>query len=79
MVIAYWLIGREIVEELPRGDERAEYGRRVGRVLRTIDSALRSQFSVTYLKCFRLFFQAYSDRLPVIADEVRLANTKEKS
>lgn len=25
MVIAYWLIGREIVQELQRGEERAEY------------------------------------------------------
>ena len=26
MVLAYWLIGREIVEELQRGKERAKYG-----------------------------------------------------
>ncbi len=29
MVIAYWLIGREIVQELQRGEERAEYGKQV--------------------------------------------------
>ena len=27
MVIAYWLIGREIVEEIQKGEERAEYGK----------------------------------------------------
>lgn len=27
MVVAYWLIGREIVQELQGGDERAEYGK----------------------------------------------------
>jgi len=29
MVLAYWLIGREIVVELQRGKERAGYGERV--------------------------------------------------
>ena len=29
MVLAYWLIGREIVEEIQRGKGRAEYGEKV--------------------------------------------------
>ena len=29
MVLAYWLIGREIVQELQGGAERAEYGKKV--------------------------------------------------
>ncbi len=29
MVIAYWLIGREIVQEIQKGDKRAEYGKQV--------------------------------------------------
>ena len=29
MVLAYWLIGREIVQELQGGEERAKYGKRV--------------------------------------------------
>ncbi len=29
MVLAYWLIGREIVEEVQHGDQRAEYGKQV--------------------------------------------------
>ena len=29
MVIAYWLIGREIVQEIQGGDERAEYGKQI--------------------------------------------------
>lgn len=29
MVIAYWLIGRELVQEIQGGDERAEYGKQV--------------------------------------------------
>ena len=29
MVIAYWMIGREIVEAVQGGEERAEYGQKV--------------------------------------------------
>ena len=29
MVVAYWLIGREIVEGVQEGEERAEYGKKV--------------------------------------------------
>jgi len=67
MVTAYWLIGREIVQELQRGEERAEYGRRV---LEELSGQLTQRYgrgySVTYLKYFRSFYQAYTDRLPEI-------------
>ncbi len=29
MVLAYWLIGREIVQEMQSGEERAEYGQQI--------------------------------------------------
>jgi len=29
MVVAYWLIGREIVQQIQSGGERAEYGKQV--------------------------------------------------
>lgn len=29
MVIAYWLIGKEIVQEIQRGEERADYGKKI--------------------------------------------------
>jgi hypothetical protein len=29
MVIAYWLIGREIVEDMQKGEKRAEYGKQI--------------------------------------------------
>ena len=29
MVVAYWLIGREIVEEVQSGEKRAEYGQKI--------------------------------------------------
>ena len=29
MVMGYWLIGREIVEEIQSGEKRAEYGKQI--------------------------------------------------
>ena len=67
MIIAYWMIGREIVNEIQSGDDRAEYGKKV---LSGLSALLSKQygkgFSVTNLRYFRLFYQAYSDREPEI-------------
>ncbi|MBL7646766.1 MAG: DUF1016 family protein [Candidatus Hydrogenedentes bacterium] len=64
MVTAYWLIGREIVNELQGGAERAEYGQQV---IDTLSERLTKRygkgFSTTNLKYFRLFYQAYPDRM----------------
>lgn len=72
MVIAYWLIGREIVQALQGGEERADYGRKL---LTELSEALTSRygrgFSATNLKYFRLFYQAYTNRLPEIRHEAR--------
>lgn len=66
MVMAYWLIGREIVMALQGGDQRAEYGKQV---LDTLSIRLTEHygkgFSVTNLKYFRLFYQAYPGRLGI--------------
>ena len=67
MVIAYWLIGREIVQALQGGEDRADYG---SRLLEELSESLKRRygrgFSVTNLKYFRLFFQAYALRAPEI-------------
>jgi predicted nuclease of restriction endonuclease-like (RecB) superfamily len=67
MVIAYWLIGREIVEALQSGENRAEYGRNL---LNDLSEQLGGRygqgFSITNLRYFRLFYQAFSDREPAI-------------
>lgn len=67
MVIAYWLIGREIVQALQGGEDRADYG---SRLLEELSESLKRRygrgFSVTNLKYFRLFFQAYALRTPEI-------------
>ena len=72
MVIAYWLIGREIVLTIQGGEGRADYGRQV---LAELSASLTTRygrgFSVTNLKYFRLFYQAYADRAPEIRHGAR--------
>ena len=76
MVLAYWLIGREIVQELQCGEERAEYGEQMI-VATLVDAAdtpvrkgfLRSQSSKTSGQ----FYQAYSTRVAIDPD-IRLPN-----
>jgi len=66
MVIAYWLIGREIVQELQRGEERAEYGKQVIENLsRQLTRRYGNGYSVTTLQYFRKFYQTYSTRSPI--------------
>ena len=67
MVIAYWLIGREIVQEIQGGEERAEYGKQV---IEQLSAKLTQKygrgFSTTNLRYFRTFYTVYSDRDPEI-------------
>lgn len=64
MVIAYWLIGREIVLEIQQGEDRAEYGKQVIVNLSTQLTRKYGQgFSVANLKSFRQFYSTYSERL----------------
>lgn len=72
MVIAYWLIGREIVQALQGGEERADYGRKLlAELSETLTRRYGRGFSATNLKYFRLFYQAYSNRSPEIRHEAR--------
>ena len=67
MVTAYWLIGREIVQELQGGDERAEYGKQVIENLsRQLAERYGRGFSTTNLRYFRTFYTVYADRTPEI-------------
>lgn len=67
MVIAYWLIGREIVQALQGGERRAEYGRHLIRDLsQRLTERYGRGFSDVNLKYFRRFYQAYADRAPQI-------------
>lgn len=63
LVHAYWAIGREIVNEIQGGDERAEYGKQV---LNQLSQQLTDRFGKGYsernLELFRKFYLAYRQR-----------------
>ncbi len=66
-VVAYWLIGREIVQEIQQGEQRAEYGERV---IEDLSNRLKERygrgFSVPNLRNFRQFYLMFRDRKPEI-------------
>lgn len=67
MVVAYWLIGREIVQELQKGEKRAEYGENLIQELsKQLSKRYKSGFSSSSLWMFRQFYLAFSDRQPQI-------------
>jgi predicted nuclease of restriction endonuclease-like (RecB) superfamily len=67
MIAAYWHVGREIVEEEQRGEQRAEYGERLIRELsRQLTAEFGRGFSVSNLKLIRQFYLTYRDRSPEI-------------
>lgn len=66
MVLAYWMIGRVIVEELQGGEERAEYGRTVlGELSGRLTERYGKGFSIPNLQNFRKFYLAYSMRVEI--------------
>lgn len=77
MVLAYWLIGREIVHDHQDGEERAEYGEQMLSNL-SIRLAQRygNGFSVPNLQNFRKFYLAYSTRVTLAPQIQYPAGTK---
>jgi predicted nuclease of restriction endonuclease-like (RecB) superfamily len=66
IIVAYWMIGREIVEELQAGKKRAVYGKQIIEDLSTLLTKKYGKgFSITNLKNFRTFYQVYFDRINV--------------
>jgi predicted nuclease of restriction endonuclease-like (RecB) superfamily len=66
MVHAYWLIGREIVQELQGGEERAEYGKRVIQDLSVqLNARFGKGFSIEKLQFIRKFYLAYRERFEI--------------
>jgi hypothetical protein len=79
MVTAYWLIGREIVEEIQKGKRRAGYGEQVVEKLsRQLSVRFGRGFSTPVLWNFRQFYLAYQDRLPILFPVGRESGTTEK-
>ena len=67
MVVAYWLIGREIVEEEQHGSARAEYGKALMPQLSCrLTERYGKGFSSSNLWDFRQFYQTFTDRAPGI-------------
>lgn len=67
MVVSYWLIGREIVEELQGGEERAAYGKKVVEALsERLTERYGKGFSVTNLWYFKQFHLAFQDRIRIL-------------
>jgi predicted nuclease of restriction endonuclease-like (RecB) superfamily len=67
MVLAYWHIGREIVQELQKGEDRAEYGKQIIKELSAkLNEKYGKGFSTTNLWYFRQFYVVYSNREPKI-------------
>ena len=67
MVLAYWLIGREIVQEIQGGKGRAKYGEQVVENLSArLTERYGKGFSITNLWDFRQFYMAFPmrDRIP---------------
>ncbi len=66
MVKAYWLIGRDIVEEEQQGKSRADYG---SYLLKALSDRLAQQykkgFSVSTLRDIRQFYLTYFDYPPI--------------
>ena len=67
MLIAWWHIGREIVEQVQEGEGRAAYGREMLRELsKRLTERYGRGFSFTNLSYFRLFYKTYATRRPEI-------------
>ncbi len=67
MVVAYWLIGREIVEELQGGEARAEYGKQIiSQLSQQLSQHYGKGFSTTNLWYFRQFYAAYDSRVNIV-------------
>ena len=64
MVVAYWLIGREIVQELQGGADNAEYGKQViADLSRRLTGHYGRGFSVPNVRNFRQFYLVYQQRI----------------
>lgn len=76
MVLAYWLIGREIVQELQGGEERAAYGKKVVEELPArLTERYGKGFSSQVLWSFRQFYQVYADRDAILFPPGRESST----
>ena len=63
MVIAYWEIGKRIVEDEQQGNERSAYGKNILKELsKSLTIDFGQGFSISNLDNFRKFYQLFSDK-----------------
>jgi predicted nuclease of restriction endonuclease-like (RecB) superfamily len=78
-VLAYWEIGREIVEFEQRGKTRGEYGEQlIERLSKDMTQKLGRGFSPTNLKMMRLFYQTFPIRQTVSDESQKLQTPSAK-
>ena len=71
LVLANWAIGRELVEAVQEGQERAAYGKKVLELLaRHLTKAAGKGYSATNLRNFRRFYLAFQERRPQILQKL---------
>lgn len=64
VVSAYWLIGRELVEAIQQGEQRAAYGQAlIARLAVQLTARYGQGFSAANLRNFRQFYATYADRI----------------
>lgn len=76
MVIAYWLIGREIVIKLQDEEKRAEYGKKIIEELSIkLNERYKTGFSIPSLRAFRKFYLVYSNNIILNQENISLNDT----
>lgn len=66
MVSAYWLIGKEVINEEQKGKARAEYGKKlVENLSQQLTEKYGAGWSASHLWHVRQFYLLYKDRIPV--------------
>ena len=67
MVLTYFKIGRMIVEEEQKSENRAEYGKKILKILsKKLTEKHKKGFSLTNLKQKRSFYLMYSEKLQIL-------------
>lgn len=78
MVGAYWLIGKEIVDEEQKGRERAEYGKKIiEKLSQDLTVKYGAGWSLSHLWHVRQFYVLYKNILPGNMHTVRAGSKKE--
>ena len=74
MVLTYFEIGKMIVEEEQKGENRAEYGKKILKILsKKLTEKYKKGFSLTNLKQIRSFYLVYSEKGQTVSDQFKLS------